>query len=407
MEQLCLSEDLIRLRNEGVVFSLAGGRYLNVDGVPYLNQQKELKSGTLVMKLVTSGTTIQPPENHTAYWIGEHPADTDGSLITGLVKEPCNVSFDNGMRASFFLSCKQIGPDGRYIPYLNYYDKVMKHLTIISAPAKRLFPDDCAKMTKPVIIQEKESPFVYGDTNSSRASITGISKRLENQKVAIIGLGGTGAYLLDYLAKCPVKEIHLFDDDYFDTHNAFRCPGAASVEELSARPRKVQYLHAIYSHMHKGIVPHYERVSVENMNVLDNMDFVFISVDSVAARCAIVNHLIDLDKPFIDSGLGFEINQNRIVGQVRVTTGFFGNFGHLRDAIGSQEIDDDLYRSNIQIAELNALAAILSILKWKRMLEFYGDTTSADDLNIAYAVADNTIIHSSHLGQQENEKQED
>ena len=394
-----LSEDLIRLRNEGVVFSLAGGRHLFIDGVPYLNQQKELKSGTLVMKLATSGTTIQPPEDHTAFWIGEHPSETDGSLIKGLVKEPSNVSFENGRCASFFLSCKQIGADGRYIPYPDYYDKVKKHLTIISTPARRLYPEGCAKMVKSVIIQEDESPFVYGDTNASRANITGISGRLANQKVAIVGLGGTGAYLLDYLAKCPVKEIHLFDDDYFDTHNAFRCPGAASIEDLNTRPRKVQYLHAIYSHMHKGIVPHCERVTVDNLSVLDEMDFVFISVDSVAARTAIANHLIDLEKPFIDSGLGLDINQARIVGQVRVTTGFFGNYEHLRDAFGSQEMDDNLYKSNIQVAELNALAAILSILKWKRMLEFYGDTTSADDLNVAYAVADNVIIHSSHLRQ--------
>lgn len=398
MERLCLSEDLIRLRNEGVVFSLAGGRHLFIDGVPYLNQQKELKSGSLAMKLATSGTTIQPPENHIAYWIGEHPADTDGSLIKGLVNGPSCESLDNGRRASFLLSCKQIGPDGRYIPYPSYYDKVIKHLAIISAPARRLYPDECANMVKPVIIQEMNSPFVYGDTNASRANITGISERLKNQKVAIVGLGGTGAYILDYLAKCPVNEIHLFDDDYFDTHNAFRCPGAASIEDLNTRPRKVQYLHAIYSHMHKGIVPHCERITVENMNELDDMDIVFISVDSVTVRIAIANHLIDLEKPFIDSGLGFEINQDRIVGQVRVTTGFFGNYGHLRDAFGAQEMEDDLYRSNIQVAELNAFAAILSILKWKRMLEFYGDTTSADDLNIAYTVADNTIIHSSHLG---------
>ena len=32
-------------------------------------------------------------------------------------------------------------------------------------------------------------------------------------KVAVIGLGGTGSYLLDALAKCPVAEIHLYDDD--------------------------------------------------------------------------------------------------------------------------------------------------------------------------------------------------
>jgi len=57
---------------------------------------------------------------------------------------------------------------------------------------------------------------------------TEITRRLELEKVAIIGLGGTGSYILDLVAKTPVKEIHLFDADALLNHNAFRHP---------ARPR--------------------------------------------------------------------------------------------------------------------------------------------------------------------------
>ena len=53
------------------------------------------------------------------------------------------------------------------------------------------------------------------------------------------------------------------------------------------------------------------------------------------------------------------------------------------------------------VAEFNALAAILSIAKWKRMMEFYGDTSSAGDLNVVYSVADNAIIHSNHIGNEQ------
>ena len=84
-----------------------------------------------------------------------------------------------------------------------------------------------------------------------------------------------------------------------------------------------------------------------------------------------------------------------------MTTGLYGNYEHLKDAFGSQQIDDDLYESNIQVAEFNALAAILSIAKWKRMMEFYGDTSSAGDLNVVYSVADNAIIHSNHIGNEQ------
>ena len=70
------------------------------------------------------------------------------------------------------------------------------------------------------------------------------------ERVAIVGLGGTGSYVLDFVAKTPVQEIHLFDGDEFLTHNAFRAPGAASLEALRRKPKKVDYLAAIYSNMH-------------------------------------------------------------------------------------------------------------------------------------------------------------
>jgi tRNA A37 threonylcarbamoyladenosine dehydratase len=45
-------------------------------------------------------------------------------------------------------------------------------------------------------------------------------------------MGGTGSYILDLVAKTAVMEIHLFDGDDFNQHNAFRAPGAASLEDL-------------------------------------------------------------------------------------------------------------------------------------------------------------------------------
>lgn len=74
-----------------------------------------------------------------------------------------------------------------------------------------------------------------------------ITAKLAVEKLAIVGLGGTGAYVLDLIAKTPVKEIHLFDGDKFSSHNAFRAPGAASIDDLHKQNLKVEYLHAIYS----------------------------------------------------------------------------------------------------------------------------------------------------------------
>ena len=385
------SDDLIRLRNEGIVFSIVGDNLLVVPGVPCLNPATELKSGTLVMPLEMSGERVLPPKDHTADWAGELPSNIDGTPVYGLVNSRAPKLFGQGLHTDFFLSCKPVANNGKY---KDFYDKVTMYLHMISAPALVKYPEECKKMERPVLIESTSSPFVYGDTNAARAHITGISERLAGLKVAIIGLGGTGSYLLDALAKCPVAEIHLYDDDTFDTHNAFRAPGAASLSKLNGRPLKVQYFSEIYGNMHKGIIAHPVYVTRENLPELAEMDFVFLCVDSGAVRAEIANYLADHNKSFIDSGLGFTISeQGKIVGQIRVTTGFPEHYDHLKDSFGSQSGEDDVYVSNIQVAELNAIAAELMILKWKRMLGFYGDMTSVSDANIIFTVQENAMFN--------------
>lgn len=103
---------------------------------------------------------------------------------------------------------------------------------------------------------DTESVFKYADTASSRAGIAVASAKLELGKIGIVGTGGTGSYILDLVAKTPVKEIHLFDGDIMLNHNAFRSPGAPSVEELREKPSKAEYFQRLYSKMRRGIVAH-------------------------------------------------------------------------------------------------------------------------------------------------------
>ena len=123
-------------------------------------------------------------------------------------------------------------------------------------------------------------------------------------KVAIVGLGGTGAYILDLLAKTPIRNVHLYDGDTFSTHNAFRAPGAASVDDLNARMAKVDYYAAMYASMRRNIHPHAVYVTAANVSELADADFVFLAMDSGPDKWAIVNALIAAGVPFIDTGIG-------------------------------------------------------------------------------------------------------
>ena len=51
--------------------------------------------------------------------------------------------------------------------------------------------------------------FKFHDTLTSRAEITDLSAKFDDDVVAVIGLGGTGAYVLDFLVKTAVREIRV------------------------------------------------------------------------------------------------------------------------------------------------------------------------------------------------------
>ena len=159
--------------------------------------------------------------------------------------------------------------------------------------------------------------------------------------------------------------------DVFNTHNAFRAPGAASIEDLEKQLPKVEFLAQKYSKMHKRIIPHKEHITPDNIELLKEMDYIFLSIDRVSVRKEIAGYLIDKGLYFIDSGLGVNLSENKLSGLVRITAGFPEHNWHIKEAFGGDDAKDDVYASNIQIAELNALAAIHAIIKWKKMLGFY------------------------------------
>ena len=99
--------------------------------------------------------------------------------------------------------------------YENYYDKVTQYVTLLSGYAQKIEPGATAKTFRPVAAAaEEETVFKYIDTASTRAEIGAVTAKLATvKKVAIVGLGGTGSYVLDLVAKTPVGEIHLFDGD--------------------------------------------------------------------------------------------------------------------------------------------------------------------------------------------------
>lgn len=384
---ISLNEDLQRIQNEGISFDIRSGN-LVADCVPYLTSQKEVKAGILVFELNMEGNKIMRPSVHTAYFVGEKPCELDGTPIKGLgIREMQHPLFDN-IKSNLFFSCHL--DSGQYP---NYYEKMMNYWRIITASAENHDHATCVALKKLNLIKPVDSKLVYWDINSSRAHIGGLTDKFKGMKIAIIGIGGTGSYILDFVAKLPLSEIHLYDSDIFEQHNAFRAPGAASVENLKKRPPKVIYFAEMYSQMNLAVIPHVEMITPQNRDELLNMDFVFISIDNAKIRNEIAYYLIDNNKSFINSGIGISLVNDSLTGMIRITMGEPGHYEHLGVAFAGTASDDEekLYRDNIQIAELNAFAAMESVMRWKQSVGFYQDVKRVYDC--IYVINKNKIIY--------------
>lgn len=362
------SPDLKRLRDEGFEIEVKGG-YLLVHHIPYLSSSSEIKYGVLVSELnLVSDTQTAKPNTHVIYFIGEHPCNKDGSIIAPIQHASQNQALYQNIVVNHTFSNKpQNG-------YPDYFAKISRYAEIISAPAKSVDPSVTERTFTLIPDDGANSVFNYLDTNSSRANINLINSKFNGQRIAIVGLGGTGAYILDLVAKTPVSEIHLFDGDHFLQHNAFRSPGAASSDQLGQRMKKVHYFKEIYSRMHKGIVEHDYYLGESNASELSQMSFVFICVDRNSVRKNVIDQLLRTGVSFIDVGLGVTVVDDTLIGTLRLTAGTAAKNDHLATRISSADGDEgDDYSTNIQIADLNSLNAALAIIKWKKMCGFYQD----------------------------------
>lgn len=251
------------------------------------------------------------------------------------------------------------------------------YIGILETEAQAVDPTATARTFRP-IEADSDTPFLFVDTASSRAGIANYTAKLAVPSVAIVGLGGTGAYLLDLIAKTPIAEIHLFDGDRFLQHNAFRAPGSTDLETLASQPNKAEHWASVYGRMRRGVVPHAYHLEPDRVAELDGMHTVFIAIDDGAAKRAIIDHLDTTDTLYIDVGMGLYHGESGLAGTLRVTA----SAPETRSVRGTIPMDAahaaDPYDTNIQVAELNALNAALAVLRWKKRLGFYANLDAAD-----------------------------
>lgn len=345
--------------------------YLVIRDIPYLDSERKLQIGAIVAKLEFIDQDRVTQTDHQICFAGSVPHGQDGTPIPNLGGGPTQLALSEAskdvvVQRSF--SNKPIATG----KFQDFFEKIESYVAIISGPAMALHGASpyTFRAVKEVV---SDSVFKFHDTLTSRAEITDLSAKFKDDVIAVIGLGGTGAYVLDFMTKTPVREIRAFDPDPFHVHNAFRSPGRVEASELGNTKADV-YL-SRYSNFRKGLSVYPKFIDASCSDDLNGVTFAFVCVDKGSSRAEAFDLLISKDIAFIDVGMGLNRKKGPLNGMLRMTYYSAEQGQKVRD-MGLAEVVDspqDMYRANIQISELNALNACLAVIKFKQLRGFYSE----------------------------------
>lgn len=388
------NDDLRRLVEKGYAVAFDSNNSLIVRDIPYLDQARNLKIGAIVAKLEFIDKERVKQTDHQVFFAGSMPHGLDGKPIPNLGGGATQIALDQAnhdvvVERSFSNKPKATGK------FKDFFEKIESYVGIISGPAIELHNANPYTFRAVKEVAADDSPFKFNDTLTSRAEITELSAKFKNDIIAIIGLGGTGVYLLDFLVKTPVREIRAFDPDHYHVHNAFRSPGRLDPAELGRT--KAENYQLRYDNFRTGltIIPKFIDASCEKD--LEGVTFAFVCVDKGSSRAGIFELLISKEIPFIDVGMGLNRKNDLLNGMLRTTYYPTEHARKLRDK-GLAELKDsenDLYRTNIQISELNALNACLAVIKFKQRRGFY--FTEVPQHHLLFEIGDQKIVGESEI----------
>ena len=389
-ELISHNPDLQQLVDDGYEVEIRAG-HLMLRRIPYVTSKREVHFGDLVTPIAINEQYVEPPQDHTAYFRGEYPCDETGNPIEAIRNNSNRVELAKGLWVDHYFSAKPYDRN-----YANFHDKMTRYAQVISRYAKRIDPRVTPQSGRLTLVEDPNDPFIYMETASSRAGITKMNEMLAGDKIGIIGLGGTGSYILDFVSKTRVAEIHLFDGDQFQQHNAFRSPGASTRSEITGKWNKAKLYATKYSEMRTGIIVHAEHIEPNKIGKLLELDFIFVSIDDNATKRWLFPALQTEGVAFIDVGMGIEKTDEKLLGIVRTSLSTTEEGLYTPQAQKTQvemvQQEQGEYERNVQIVELNALNAALAVIRWKKLRGFYLDLEG--EMQSTYTLDGNHLVNS-------------
>jgi len=136
-----LNPDLNHLQIDGYDLVVNGG-YLLVRQIPYVTPSKQVDYGTLICVMtLASPTKVSPPKDHTIYFCGETPCNSNGVALDSIINNNQRQQLTTEILATHYFSSRPLSGN-----YPNYFEKIRTYAEILSIHAKAI---DGTITTKP------------------------------------------------------------------------------------------------------------------------------------------------------------------------------------------------------------------------------------------------------------------
>ena len=232
------------------------------------------------------------------------------------------------------------------------------------------------------------------ETGLTRSGVGDLDALFRSERVAVVGAGGTGGYIVDLVANCNVERIDIYDADVVSQHTQLRWPGIVPRSAVESGANKAEYLAKTYaSRTNRNIRGHPIRIDKVSATRLNGCTVVFVAIDNGPSRREVLTALAGFRICFIDCGVDLHrasgTGGGPLAASVRVVRSLPSDssdtLAELIRKTPDRDVGEGLYESAIQTAEMNALNATLAVAAWKQNIGFYRDLARARRLRLHLA----------------------
>ena len=130
---------------------------------------------------------------------------------------------------------------------------------------------------------------------------------LQNREVSIIGVGGIGCPLAQYLISCGIKNLNLFDDDIIQKNNLNR-QTLFNINEINKKKTTVAKKKLLKINPHANIHAYDKKINKKNITLLKNSSIIIDASDNWSSMRLINNYAVKNNIPLISaSAVGLDI----------------------------------------------------------------------------------------------------